>query len=460
MVNVPTSSFSPDAADLETLLVAGLDQTVDELRRLVAIPSVSAEPDRSGDVQASAELVAALAAEAGAAQVDVITADGGAPAVLASWPVPAGASEGTPTVLLYAHHDVQPVGEGSAWRSDPFELQEREGRLYGRGAADDKAGVAAHLAAIRALGTPPCGVKLLVEGEEEIGSPTMQALLAEHAQALRADVVVVADSGNPSVDVPGFTATLRGLVQCTVTVRTLAAPQHSGLYGGAVPDALTTLCRLLATLHDEHGDVAIAGLAGGGQAPETGPDDAGLRAEAGVLDGVQLVGTGPIPGRVATKAALSVLAMDAPRVADVANVLLPAASAVLSLRIPPGQDPEQAQDALAAHLYRQVPWGAQVEVERGPTAAPTALTAEGSVLDLARLAFTRAWDGAAPERMGVGGSIPIIAMLAEQYPEATILCVGPGDPASAWHGIDESVSSLVLRRLSLAVALLLDALGR
>ena len=239
-----------------------------DLEALVRIPSVSADPARADDVRLSAEATAELFRAEGFDDVQILTAGGGAPAVVARKPAP----EGTPTVLLYAHHDVQPTGDAADWDSDPFEPTERGDRLYGRGAADDKAGIAAHLAAIRAYGADlPVGVTVLVEGEEEIGSPTLEAFLDEHRDLLAADVIVIADSGNWDIGEPALTTSLRGLVDCFVEVRTLEHGVHSGMWGGAVPDALTAMVRLLATLHDENGDVAVEGLVAGRQPTSTTP---------------------------------------------------------------------------------------------------------------------------------------------------------------------------------------------
>ncbi|MGI8899761.1 MAG: M20/M25/M40 family metallo-hydrolase, partial [Nocardioides sp.] len=231
-----------------------------DLEALVRIPSVSADPARADDVRRSADATADLFRAEGFDDVQILTAAGGAPAVLARKPAP----DGAPTVLLYAHHDVQPTGDIEDWDSDPFTPTERGDRLYGRGAADDKAGIAAHLAAIRVFGDHlPVGVTLLIEGEEEVGSPTLEAFLAEHRQLLAADVIVIADSGNWDIGEPALTTSLRGLCDGVVEVRTLEHGVHSGMWGGVVPDAVTALVRLLATLHDDDGNVAIAGLHAG-----------------------------------------------------------------------------------------------------------------------------------------------------------------------------------------------------
>lgn len=425
-----------------------------DLEALVRVPTISADPAHTADVRRACDLAAELAREAGAADVQVLSAQGGQPALVATWPAP----EGRPTVLLYAHLDVQPTGPVQEWTSPPFEPAERAGRLYGRGAADDKAGVLMHLAVLRAFGgNPPVGVVLVLEGEEEIGSPTLPALLAEHRELLRSDVIVIADSANASVDVPAFTTSLRGLVDLTVEVRVLERPVHSGVYGGAVPDALTALCRLLATLHDEQGEVAVAGLhSSTSAAPDPDLDD--FRADAGMLEGVRLIGSGSVPERLWHKPALAVLGMDAPATADASNVLLPRARAKVSLRLAPGSDEHAAMKLLSDHLTAHAVWGSHVEVTPGAAGGAFALEATGDVYDLARAAFEEAY-GNAPVETGIGGSIPFIAEFARTYPGATVLVTGVGDPASRWHGIDESLDLGMWERACLAEALLLQRLA-
>ena len=424
-----------------------------DLEALARVPSISSEPAHAPDVQRAADAAAALAADAGAADVRVVAA-GGHPAVIARWPAP----EGAPTVLLYAHLDVQPTGAEADWTTPPFEPTERDGRLYGRGAADDKAGVLMHLAVLRAFGgRPPVGVTLFLEGEEEIGSPTLSALLAQHEELLRADVIVIADSANASVDVPAFTTSLRGYVDAGVEVRVLESAVHSGVYGGAVPDALSVLCRLLATLHDDAGDVAVPGLVSSrSDAPH--PGEQALRSAAGMLEGVELIGTGTLPERLWHKPAVAVLGMDAPAVEQASNVLLPRARAVVSLRLAPGQDEAEAMAALTEHLRAHAVWGSQVEVTPGASAAGFLLEASGAVYDLAREAFASAY-GNAPVEMGIGGSIPFIAEFARAFPGATVMVTGVGDPASRWHGIDESLHLGMWERACLAEALLLRGLA-
>ncbi len=440
--------------DLRAAVAAQSPDALRDLRRLVEVPSISSDPARTDDVERVIALVADHAVTAGAQSVDVVRVDGGHPALIASWPAP----EGAPTVLLYAHADVQPTGPEQEWSSPPFTPTERDGRLYGRGAADDKAGVMMHLAVLRAFGgRPPVGVVLFIEGEEEIGSPTLPALLSAHREALRSDVIVIADSANASVDVPAFTTSLRGLVDCLVEVRALERPVHSGLYGGAVPDALTALCRLLATLHDDAGDVAVADLVRNtSNAPDL-PEDV-VRGDAGILPGVELLGTGTFPERLWHGPALAVLGMDVPSTDTASNVLLPRARAKLSLRLAPGQDPALALAALTDHLQAHAPWGCQVEVTPGAVGAPFALETVGAAYDVAREAFEEAF-GNAPVEAGIGGSIPFIAEFARAYPGAAVLVTGVGDPASRWHGIDESLHLGMWERACLAEALLLERLG-
>ncbi len=443
-----------DASAVQDAVAQQMPLARADLEALVRLPTVSSNAARADDVRRAVDVVAGHARDAGAADVQVVSADGGQPALIATWPAP----EGAPTVLLYAHLDVQPTGPAEEWTSPPFEPTERDGRLYGRGAADDKAGVVMHLAVLRAFGgRPPVGVVLFLEGEEEIGSPTLPALLAEHRDLLRSDVIVIADSANASVDVPAFTTSLRGLVDLTVEVRVLERPVHSGMYGGAVPDALTALCRLLTTLHDDAGEVAVAGLhSSTSAAPDPEPEV--FRSDAGLLDGVALIGSGSIPERLWHKPALAVLGMDAPSTEDASNVLLPRARAMVSLRLAPGQDEHDALKRLTDHLVEHAVWGSQVEVTAGSIGGAFALEAVGDVYDLAREAFETAY-GNAPVEAGIGGSIPFIAEFARTYPRATVLVTGVGDPASRWHGIDESLHLGMWERACVAEALLLARLA-
>src|SRR6476646_7738497 len=315
-----------------------------DLEDLVRIESVWADPGRRAEVQRSAEAVAKLLSDAGFGDVRIVS-EGGAPAVIARHPAPPGA----PTVLLYAHHDVQPEGDHAQWTSPPFEPTERDGRLYGRGSADDKAGIATHLAAFRAHGgQPPVGVTVFVEGEEESGSPSLSRLLAAHKDALAADVIVIADSDNWSTEIPALTVTLRGLADCVVEVATLDHGLHSGLWGGVVPDALSVLVRLLASLHDDDGNVAVAGLHEATAADvDRGPDR--VRSDTGMLDGVREIGSGSVAQRLWAKPAITVIGIDTTPTASASNTLIPRARAKVSLRVAPGGDAATHLDALRTH---------------------------------------------------------------------------------------------------------------
>jgi acetylornithine deacetylase/succinyl-diaminopimelate desuccinylase-like protein len=426
-----------------------------DLERLVGIPGIAFDGFDHAHVERSAEAVADLLRGAGLPDVRILRG-GGQPAVMGRRPAPPGA----PTVLLYAHHDVQPVGDVTQWLSDPFVPVERDGRLYGRGTADDKAGVMAHVAALRAFGDAlPVGVVVFVEGEEEYGSDSLETLLREYHDELAADVIVIADSGNWDIGRPALTTGLRGLVNAFVEVRTLDHAVHSGMFGGAVPDAVSTLCRLLATLHDSAGDVAVEGLVRGPAAPLEYPEDR-LRAEAGILDGVELIGTGRFVERIWTKPAISILGIDAPRTAEAPNALVPAAKAKVSLRIAPGDNWKSAYDALTAHLERNAPWGARVTVTLESGGEPCVVGASGRAYDAARAAFTAAWDGVAPFDIGVGGSIPFIATFQELFPGAEVLVTGVEDPDSRAHGPNESLHLGEFARGCLAEALLLANLAR
>ncbi len=441
-------------AELRAAIARELPGVRADLERLVRIPGIAFEGFDHSHVERSAEAVAELLRGAGLPDVRIVRA-GGQPAVIGRRPAPPGA----PTVLLYAHHDVQPVGDLGQWQSDPFEPVERDGRLYARGVADDKAGIMTHVAALRAFGDAlPVGVVVFVEGEEEYGSDSLEPLLREYRDEVSADVIVIADSGNWDIGQPALTTGLRGLVNAYVEVRTLDHAIHSGMFGGAVPDALTTLCRLLATLHDDAGDVAVDGLVRGSAAPLDYPEDR-FRHEAGLLDGVRLIGTGRLVERVWTRPSATVLGIDAPRTSEAPNALVPAAKAKVSVRIAPGDSWKSAFDALTAHLERHAPWGAEVTVTLESGGEPCVIDGSGPAYDAARAAFTAAWDGAAPVDIGVGGSIPFIATFQEMFPQASILVTGVEDPDSRAHGPNESLHLGEFARGCLAEALMLAKLA-
>lgn len=437
-----------------------------DLERLVAIPSVSFPGFDTAHVDASATATAELLRETGLPDVRIVRA-GGRPAVIGRRQAP----DGAPTVLLYAHHDVQPAGDPGLWSSAPFTAAERDGRLFGRGAADDKAGILAHVTALRALGDRlPVGVVVFVEGEEEYGSLTLPHLLADHGATLAADVIVIADSQNWEVGVPAVTTSLRGTVNLFVNVSTSERAVHSGMFGGPVPDALTALVRLLGTLHDEKGSVAVAGLKGidGVGDPESAGAAAGsrvdfpedrLRREAGLKAGVELIGTGAVTERLWDKPAISVLGIDAPRTGAAPNALIPSARAKIGVRFAPSDSIESADAAVRAHLLRHTPWGAHVTVEREHDGAPCLLDSSGPAHATARAALRDAWDGTEPVEIGVGGSIPFIAAFRTMFPRAEVIVTGVEDPDSSAHGPNESLHLGDFARACFAEALLLNRLG-
>lgn len=434
--------------------VAGLMPGVRaDLEALTRIPSISLSAFDQAQVQRSAEATADLLRAEGL-EVEIV-AEGGRPAVIGHIDGPPGA----PTLMLYAHHDVQPTGDDKLWDSPPFEPTERDGRLYGRGAADDKAGIMAHVAALRAhKGKLPVGVTIFVEGEEEIGSDSLATILEVHGHKLEADAIVLADSGNWDIGEPALTTTLRGLIRVVVTVTTLDHGVHSGMFGGAVPDAITALIRLISTLHDDNGDVTVAGLKDG-EASDLAFDEDRLRRESGMLEQTAVIGTqGSILTRLWNRPSMTTIGMDVPSVDESSNTLVPSARAKLSMRIAPDEDPQVAYEALTKHLLEHAPWGAKVEVELDDMGAGFAADAQGPIYDQARAAFADAW-GVEPVDIGVGGSIPFVAAFAEKFPNAALLVTGVEDPDSRAHGANESLHLGEFEKVCVAEALLLARVG-
>jgi cysteinylglycine-S-conjugate dipeptidase len=452
-----------DSDALRSAVTAGFDTTMSRLRDLVSIPGIAWTSFDPSELDRSADAVASLVREAGFSDVRILRCektDGtpGGPAVVAR----RKAAAGKPTILLYAHHDVQPPGDPALWASEPFTAVERDGRLYGRGAADDKAGIMAHLAAYAAatevLGEEfGLGVTLFFEGEEEAGSPTFRTFLETYRELLRADVIVVADSSNWKVGVPALTTSLRGLIDGTIEVQVLEHAVHSGMYGGPVLDAPTLLSRLIATLHDDQGSVAIEGLAGYDEAT-VDLTEAEYRADASVLDGVKLAGTGSIASRMWTKPALSIIGFDAPAVEMASNTLLPRARAKFSLRLAPGQVPADAMEAVRRHVQTHAPFGAKVVFTPGESGNSYLTDRSSKAAGYAMWALGESWGVPAVE-MGIGGSIPFISDLTEVYPEAQILVTGVEDPDSRAHSANESLHIGDFRNAVVAEALLLARLN-
>ena len=455
---------------------ADLPTTIADLSALVRIPSVSWPAFDAAHVHRSAAAVADLARGtelfdevrviqsrvADGVGEDVASAEDarplGQPAVLAT----RAARNGRPTVMLYAHHDVQPQGDDALWDTPPFEPTLRGERLYGRGAADDKAGVVTHIAALRVLRAvvgpdPELGVVLFVEGEEEAGSRSFRTFLKEQHDALAADVIVVADSDNWSTEVPAITATLRGNVTFKLTVTTLEHASHSGMFGGAAPDAMIPMARLLASLHGPDGAPAVAGLQEY-DAVVPDRDEAQLAEEAAFLPGVQSVGSGPILGRMWFKPSITVTGMDVPSVANASNTLLPTVAARVSVRVAPGQSARDAFAAVERHIGEHVPFGAHVEISDVDTGDGFLVDTTGWAVQEARTAMLEGW-GAEPVEQGIGGSIPFVSDLAEQFPDAQILITGVEDPDTRAHSPNESLHLGVLQRGITAEAILLARLA-
>jgi acetylornithine deacetylase/succinyl-diaminopimelate desuccinylase-like protein len=449
--------MSDDA--LRERIGADMPRTVEQLERLVRIPSMGYPDYDPANVRASAEATRDVLREAGVDDARLLELDDGHPAVFGDLAGP----DGSPTVLLYAHHDVQPEGPLDQWDTPPFEPVVRDGRMFGRGAADDKSGIVVHAAAIRALladGPPPVSVKIVIEGEEECSTANLPQLVEGHADLLHADVAVIADGGNYRTGVPTLNTSIRGVTDVVVQVRVLPSAQHSGAYGGPIPDAITALARIVASLHDDHGDVAIAGLRRvpweGAQVPEEE-----FRQESGVLAGVQLIGSGTIADRLFTSPAVGVLGIDAPAIAGSSNQIVPVARARVSLRIAPGDDPVGAREALVDHLRVHAPWGVEVtfDGEGGFEAGhgylvDTSSSASRTAID----ALSRAYGHEVLE-LGSGGSIPLVPMLTKTFPDIEVLIWGAMDDRSAIHSVNESVDLGEVERIAVAEAFFLRSLG-
>lgn len=450
---------------LKDAVDAGLPAAIADLSNLVRIPSVAWEGFDFSHVDASAEAVRALFEQTGVFDfVDIRRApqaessELGRPAVIAR----RAARHGKPTILLYAHHDVQPPGDDAGWDSAPYEPTVRGDRLYGRGSADDKAGVMSHIAAIRALVATAgsdfdLGIAVFIEGEEEFGSRSFKNFLEENKSDLQADVIIVADSGNWDIDTPALTVALRGNITLKLRVTTLDHASHSGMFGGAVPDSMLAMVRLLATLHDEKGSVAVPGLVSH-SADTPDYDEHKLREESGLLDGVTPVGTGSFLDRLWYQPALTVTGIDAPSVQNASNTLAPSTTVKLSMRLAPGQDVPAAYEALAAHLRANAPFGAHIEISDVDLGSPFLVDTSGWAVTEATDAMEEAW-GVPAVQIGAGGSIPFISDLVELFPQAQVLVTGVEDPDSRAHSPNESLHLGVFRRGILSEAVLLAKLN-
>jgi acetylornithine deacetylase/succinyl-diaminopimelate desuccinylase-like protein len=368
------------------------------------------------------------------------------------------AQPGAPTVLLYAHYDVQPAGPEEAWTSKPFEPTERDGRLYGRGAADDKSGVVMHAGALFALGEDcPVGVKVLIEGQEECGDGGVEEFVKANAELLKADVIVISDVGNYALGVPTLTTSLRGMAALDVKVETLEGAVHSGMFGGPAPDSLIALCRMVATLHDDTGDVAVKGLVTM-EYDGAHYDVTAYRTDAGVLPGVGLIGSGSIGQRLYGKPSINVIGIDAPVVDGAANALIPKARARISVRLAPGQEPADAQKAVKDHLKAAAPWNVRVKVTPGSVGQGFLARTDGPAFAAAAAAMATAY-GKDVVHYGEGGSIPLVSAFLGAFPDAEMILWGTEEPQCKIHAPNESVDLGELERCTLAEALFIAAMA-
>ena len=367
---------------------------------------------------------------------------------------------GSPVVMLYAHYDVQPAPMEQGWTSDPWEpTRKDDGRIYGRGVADDKGGIATHLGMLRAFDSkPPCTVRLIVEGMEETNSNLEAFVEATPDLFAGVDLFVICDMGNLRVGEPVLTTTLRGDVACVVTVRTLEHPLHSGVFGGPAPDAMIALARLLASLHDDDGNVAVDGVSRFAWEGVDMTNDE-FASSADLLDGVKVIGRGSVGATLFSEPSVSAIGIDMTSIAGSSNVLVPEAKAKISMRIVPGSQPKAELDALVRHLESNAPWGAHVSIERTKEAPPFRCASDGPGYAAAREALADAYGKPAGEA-GSGASIPLLQTLADIAPAAEFVLWGPEDVAgSRIHASDESVDPSEIEAMIVAQVRLLQRLA-
>ncbi len=428
--------------------------TIDNLKRLVAIPSIAAADYPREKVLEAAHVTEEQMKAVGFQQVRQLDIPNGYPAIYGEIPGPSDA----PTILLYAHYDVQPSGREQEWQSPPFEPTIRDGRLYGRGAADDKSGLVAHLATILAFhGRPPVGIKIIIEGDEEFNS-SLPSYIPQHPDLFDADVMIICDHGSIIVGEPTLTTTLRGSAALTLEVRTLNDQQHNGVFGGPVPDALITLCRIIATLHDQHGNVQVPGLDPSDWQGADIPEEAFRRA-AGLLSDVDLIGDRPLGAQLWAGYAINVIGLNAPTIQGASNSLIDVARARINLRIPPNQSAERALALLTQHLQSVTPWHARIAITDSHASNGFTAKTDGPAYASALLALKDAYHQEV-QVIGDGAAIPLTNVLNKQFPEAEVLIWGAEDLAARIHGPNESVDLEELERVILTQALFLEKLSK
>jgi acetylornithine deacetylase/succinyl-diaminopimelate desuccinylase-like protein len=408
---------------------------------------------------------------AGLQNVDVLRVGGSLPYAYGEWLE----APGKPTVFLYAHHDVQPINYREQWLSEPWHLTRRDGRLFGRGSADDKGAIVAQLAAISAYlqteGTLPVNVKVLIEGEEEVGSKNLLQFFERHHEKLQSDVIVVCDTENIEVGVPCVTYSLRGIVSATVEVRSAEIPVHSGMAGGSLPDSAIALNVILSRLFWGNDKLPIPGFYDQVR-PLTDKERAAVRRLPGD-EGKWRKGTKVLPGAQLTmesglspyeqtwrRPAVTVIAQEASTIKGASNQVLPSAKAIVSCRIVPDQDPKEVFRLLKAHLTANPPWGVEVTVTEGAGPVNWWMTDPNGPAFEAAMGALRKGFGKDPLAIGCGGTIGFVGPLAELFGGAPALLLGIEDPASNAHAPNESLHEGDWKKLMASLVHLFEGLGK
>jgi len=432
-----------------------MPDVVEDLKHLIRYRSVAFPGYPSEPVKAMADATVEVLKQYGLQDVHLIDIPGGYPVVYGEIQAPLGA----PTIMMYAHYDVQPAQREDGWDTDPWMPLEKGGRIYGRGAADDKSGIMITAASLKIFGgKPPVGIKVLIEGEEET-TGHLEEFITSHPEFFKCDVFIIVDNGNLSVGDPAIITILRGEVSCIIDVQTLDHAVHSGSFGGAAPDALVSLIRILATLHDARGDVAVKGLRSDTIGNMEYREEI-YRQNAGLLEGVDLIGTGPLSSRLWSKPSVTVIGIDAPSISTASNILIPRASAKISMRISPDADPHRELHLLMDHLRAVAPWNVHIEVREVSDNSGFICPTDGSGFATASRALETAFKKPI-RKIGAGGSIPLLRILHNAVPKAEFILWGAQDTSySRIHGTDESVDIHELERVIVAQSLFLQYLKK
>lgn len=432
-----------------------MPEVVKDLKDLIKYQSVAFPGYPEQPVYSMANATVELLNRYGLRDAHLIEISNGYPAIFGELPAPPG----MPTILLYSHYDVQPADKIDGWTMDPWTSFEKDGRIYGRGSADDKSGIMITAALIKVFnGKPPIGIKILIEGEEETISH-LDKYIIRHPDLVKCDIFVILDLSNISTGNPGLTTSLRGEISCMIDVKTLKFPVHSGTFGGVVPDALISLIQILATLHDPNGNVAIKGLTSY-LPPDNNYSEEIIRKNSGLLMGVDLIGSGSLSSRIWSKPSISVLGIDVPSISKSSSSLIPQVKAKISLRISPNADPKHEMQVLKDHLFAVSPWNVHIEVTELKSTSGFICPTTGSGFSKARVALKTAFEKEEDIlELGAGSSIPLLKTLQEVVPDAEfILCGAMDDASSHFHGVNESVDINDLERLILAQYLFIELL--